>query len=157
MCRTIPWESYQGLRSLSLRIVYQTVLSKEALEAEAQDTSPSIFLGPSRLPHLEDLGVSYYNNNICPDEKFTHASLDLVFVHNLNRTIEGPTAFPSLQTLRVAVAQSDMVPFLPDEQFVQLVVERLPAVFGVGGRREVHGWNTSVVANVPLGYWSYYV
>ena len=39
---------------------------------------------------------------------------------------------------------------LDDDQLVQLVVERLPAIFEVGGRKETHRWTASVVPNIRI-------
>jgi len=39
---------------------------------------------------------------------------------------------------------------LDDGQLLQFVLNRLPVIFGVRGRRETHGWTTSIVANIRI-------
>ena len=146
----MPWESFQALRSLTYDIYNRTPIPRELFNA---DVNPStlIFAGPSSLPKLEELNVNYCNANSVYETEDLNMRLDAIYRHNLNRTIENPSSFPSLRTFhtKVTFSVSDKAAFVLDEEkLVQHVVNRLPAIFCVGGRRDSRGWVTSIVPTV---------
>jgi len=129
---------------------------KRLFNAEV-DPSALIFAGPSILPQLQDLHVTYYNRTALHEPKELDRSLDAIYLYNLNRTIEGPNAFPALRIFHtevecVVTSKGSLV--LDEDQLVRFVVDRLPAIFRVGGRKEAHGWVTSIAATIEAVTWS---
>ena len=152
MCRLIPWGSFQNLRCLTYIILPRDLPPKELFNGEV-DSSMLIFTGPSRLPQLQDLRVTYCNDAVFLFSEDHHASLDSIYLYNLNRAIEDPSSFPCLQTFRTeveCVVHCDALFKLDEEALAQHVIDRLPAIFGVGGRREAHGWSTTIVPGVKI-------
>jgi len=156
MCRMLPWESFQGLRSLSYYIFYRVMPSERLFNAEV-DPSALIFAGPSSLPQLQNLHVTYYNRDVLYEANELNMSLDAIYLHNLNRTIEERNSFPSLRNFHTNVTcfvSCDGELVLEEDELAQLVVDRLPAIFRVGGRKETHGWIASIESVVKTVTWS---
>jgi len=144
-CQTIPWTSFQNLRSLFCSIYYREYPGEQSYRPTT-DHSTLLLAGPSRLPRLQDLRVTHdAATAIFLDKEQVCTSLDKIYLHDINRTTENPKAFPALETFetefKFMAQRSGMLESKQDEA-VQLVMERLSAVFGVGGRRETHGWVT---------------
>jgi len=111
-----------------------------------------IFTGPSSLPNLEDLHITYRTRTIFNEAEDLNVYLDAIYLHNINRTIKDSTSFPSLRTFHAeCTVRIDGSLVLDEEKLAQHVMDRLPAIFSVGGRRDSHGWLTSVVATVEPG------
>jgi len=153
----IPWESFQALRSLSYHISHHLwELSNPEVDYQS---STSIFTGPSRLPNLQDLHVTYRNRGLFPNEGALDVALHPIYFYDLNKTTEDPKAFSSLQTFRIEVMcmlrgrQSSCTQKGDQERLAQIVVDWLPAIFGVGGRKEKCGWTASVVPIVCIVPW----
>lgn len=146
ICHIIPWASFQNLSSLSCSLFYEKNPPQGLIDAEI-NPSKLFLAGPSRLPRLRDFRITYEVGFDLLEIEQLNASLDSIFLYNLDRTIEDSRAFPALQTFQ---AQVECVLIggwplgLKDDQVIQLVVDRLPAVFGRGGRRETHDWVTSI-------------
>jgi len=144
LCQAIPWASFQGLRSLSCYVSSQLHPTHRLFNAET-DPSRLLFAGPSWLPQLQDLHVTYDVEAVLVFVDSLYEFLDAIYLYDLNRTIEDPNAFPALKTLRTMVkykAGLGGALVTGSDEAVQLVVDRLPAVFGKGGRREIRGWVT---------------
>ena len=125
---------------------------EKLLQAEVEPSK--IFSGPSRLPQLQALHITHNCEVFCTNATLG-ATLDVVHLHGLNKAIEDPNSFPCLQVFCASVncrmTQRRFGPLvLDDDQLVQLVVERLPAIFEVGGRKEAHRWTASVVPNILI-------
>ena len=106
------------------------------------------------LLNLEELGVICHNANALRETEDLDMTLDAIYRHNLNRTIENPNTFPSLRTFQTNVLcrMTRKATFALDkETLVQAVVDRLPAIFRAGGRRGTHGWVASIVPTVVVG------
>ena len=143
-CQTIPWTSFQSLHSLFCSVYYRKPPAGRLFHPKT-DCSTLFLAGPSRLPRLQDLRVTHDAAALFLDKEQLCASLDDIYLHDINRTIENPNAFPSLERFetkfKFAVKRSGSLTLKHDEA-VQLVMERLSAVFDVGGRRETRGWVT---------------
>jgi len=161
MCQMIPWESFQGLRSLTYDIVFRTAQPTRLLNIEF-DPSKMIFSGPSRLPRLQHLRVILYNRPAFSSVSNLCAPLDIIYRQNLNSVIEDGASFPSLQSFHTKVKCTTMVKgttmirrpdtlfTVEEEKLAQLVMDRLPAIFGSGGRKETEGWSTSIVPSIRV-------
>jgi len=152
MCLKVPWQSFQALRSLTYGIYNRRLLSREPFNPD--DSPGLIFTGPSCLPNLEDLHVNYCNETSFYDAEELDMSLDAIYRHDLNSTMEDPSSFPSLRNFhaRVSCQMSGRATFVLDEKkLLQLVLDRLPAIFRKGGRKETNGWVTSIVPFVFFG------
>ena len=151
-CQIVPWESFQGLRSLTYRITF-SILRPQLLLGGDADQSTTIFSGPSRLPQLQDLHVVHHNRPSFGSITSVSTPIDIIYLRNLNKSIEDPGSFPCLRTFRAEVKCTvirtlDEPPPLDKDKLFQLVVDRLPAVFRSGGRRDTHGWTATIVPNV---------
>ena len=154
MCQMIPWESFQGLHTLTYDVSFRTTQPDQLLGAEV-DPSKTIFSGPSRLPRLQHLRIVHSNRRPFSTVSDICTPLNIIYQHNLNRTIEDSNSFPCLQSFHTevmctVVRRSDASLGLDGDKLGQLVVDHLPAVFGSGGRRETHGWSTSIVPSVRI-------
>lgn len=151
----IPWESFQSLRSLTYKISSAPLRQRMFLRAEV-NSSEAIFSGPSHLPQLQHVRVIHSIRLPFADTTYMHTTLDTLYLRSLNKTVEDPTSFPCLQTFRMELICTVMMraidsPFaLHEENFVRLVADRSPIMFGPGGRRKTHGWTTSIVPSVRI-------
>jgi len=151
-CQLIPWESFQGLRSLTYHITFGLVRFQALLEGEV-DPPKIIFSGPSSLPQLQRLRVIQHYRTPYSGIEDILPILDVI-LHNFNKSIENPGSFPCLRDLytevnyRVDRSRRKRSHTLDNDRLSQIVVDRLPGVFGGGGRKETHGWTTSIVPNV---------
>ena len=141
---------------MEYHISYFKPPSKPLSNAEVDQNSALIFTGPSRLPRLEDLHITYFSRAIFYGTEGLDAYLDTIYLHNLNRTIEDPNSFPSLRTFQTDVfggvtVEVSLLRVLSRENIVARMMDRLPAIFGVGGRRETRGWITSVESSLRVG------
>ena len=152
MCQMVPWESFQCLLSLTYNIELQTSWPGKSVG----NPSKTIFSGPSRLPQLQHLHVNYYTRFAPSWIRDIYAPLDTIYRYDINRTIEDSSSFPCLQGFHAEVkckvtrrnVEGCDSYLLDEDKLVQLVVDRLPAVFGSGGRKETQGWITSIVSDV---------
>jgi len=148
MCQSIPWSSFQALRSLTCSIFCDD-LAQEARINTADTRASSLFLaGPSYLPQLSLLHITYHSEIFLSEPEDLDIYLDAIFFHQLNRTIERRGSFPALQEFDVGLKFVSNPSKLQESDLMKRLVEKLPAVFGVGGRRETCGWDTSIKASV---------
>jgi len=157
LSKRFPWESFQDLRTLAYHISYDVSPRRRFLTFNEDDPSVLLFSGPSHLPKLQSLHVTYDNHITLLRKEELDMSLNPIYLHNLNRTIQDPFSFPSLQTFRTEVKCSVSVVgsvVLDEETLVQNVMNRLPSVFGVGGRREMFDWIAIIVPTVRVVSWA---
>jgi len=149
MYQYIPWASFQGLHSFTYHIDDREIVPQRFLDAGVNPSASKLILaGPSRLPQLQDLRFTYDRWLQLEELMEVHLWLDAIFRYNLNRTIEDPTTFPSIKAFHVhveCVVSYGRHSFrLEEDQLIQLLVDRLPAIYGIGGRRERYDWDTSI-------------
>ena len=155
MSQIIPWESFQRLRSLTYDITFGIMGPNPLFEADAHP-SKTIFSGPSYLPQLQHLHITHHHRTSFPSIHHIFPIFDAIYLHNLNKTIENPSSFSSLRAFHTEVKgkliqeRRETSPTLDNGKLAQLVVDRLPAVFGPGGRKETYGWATSIVSNCKM-------
>ena len=147
MCQSVPWSSFQGLRSLKYGISCQD-FTHEELSTEDTRTSSLMLAGPSRLPYLRHLNITYCNDTTVFGLEELDTALNSIFLHQIDQTIERRDSFPSLQGFHVVLECFGESPKLQEDALVKRLVERLPFVFADGGRRETSGWATSVEVKV---------
>jgi len=156
MCQSIPWHSFQALRSLTYGIYYRKSPQKQTSSAEV-DQSVLTFTLPSRLPQLKDLHVTYRIRVALKETEDLDMYLGTIYLHDINRTSEDPNSFPSLRTFYTKVhcevsIDAPLARVLNEEKLAERVADSLPAIFRVGGRRERHGWITTIVPSVLRVY-----
>ena len=151
----IPWESFQALRSLTSRISHHIIPPMHEVDHQP---STLIFDGPSRLPNLQDFRVIYKNRQVLNEESLHLALHPVIYFRDLNKAMEDTKSFSNLKTFFMepfCMLTLGDGPSLHDRdgdsgKLVQMVVDRLPAIFGVGGRKETCGWATSIVPTLRL-------
>ena len=157
--RAVPWTSFKALRSLTFCINDQGFDPKLLVVAVA-DASTTFFAGPSRLQQLRHMHFTYKN---CveyegkEDDYLDLQLLDAIYHSSLNRTIANdPNNFPALKSFYMELVCSVMLRkglSAPSQaQIAQLLEDRLPAIYGPGGRRESEGWAMSIEAIVHTSF-----
>jgi len=145
-CKDIPWESLQCLRSLTLDISCQGDVPTQLFNADV-DPSTLILAGPSHLPHLQNLHLAYYNSTVVRKIEQLYVTLDAICLYNFSRTLQDQSTFPALENfhaeVKCIIRENDAHLRMDKIRLVSLIENRLPAIFGEGGRKETHGWKAS--------------
>jgi len=149
-----PWSSLSVLKKLTVVLVFaESPPSTRAPQADVNhypgwiscSKSPLYLYGPSRLKFLETLVLKYYFGFRFKTEARVGQTLQELVHDCLDPTFRRGDAFPSLRRFGLGVdTAATSLEVLGDRASIEWLkmdlLERLPSIFGAGGRCEVDGW-----------------
>ena len=149
ICESFPWSSAQEISSFKLYFDFAEVEDTPTVppSQEANASSPPLLLvGPSTLPRLQELHLSYSLPEVIRSDARFSEVLQELFKGCLEPTFGKERTFPNLKEFKIAIEMMGTyaVTAKVASMLETRVMQQLPSVFGPKGRREVSGWDAVV-------------
>jgi len=145
---TFPWSSAQQLSSLTIYLDFARLEDMPvALFQPINTPAPRLLLtGPSTLPLLQKLHVTYFFPELIDNEARLDEALQELFKRSLDPTFGKKGTFLNLKEFNITVEMSgtSTIADIDDHILEQRVMQQLQSVFGPGGRRRDDGWKARV-------------